>query len=349
MRSFFLVSSQSRWLRERAQRYRFVRRAVSRFMPGETAKEALAAACTLRSSSIGTVFTYLGENITDASEAERVTTDYLGVLGHIQNQGLGTELSVKLTQLGLDLDKELCYANRVKIIQHAGEKSVVWIDMEASNYVDVTLELYCRARQAYPNVGVCLQAYLYRTAADLASLIPLGPAIRLVKGAYKEPPDRAFPKKKGENITDASEAERVTTDYLGVLGHIQNQGLGTELSVKLTQLGLDLDKELCYANLVKIIQHAGEKSVVWIDMEASNYVDVTLEVYCRARQAYPNVGVCLQAYLYRTAADLASLIPLGPAGSKTPDRKSTRLNSSHGYISYAVFCLKKKKNNISNS
>ena len=196
MRSFFLVSSQSRWLRERAQRYRFVRRAVSRFMPGETAKEALAAACTLRSSSIGTVFTYLGENITDASEAERVTTDYLGVLEHIQNQGLGTELSVKLTQLGLDLDKELCYANLVKIIQHAGEKSVVWIDMEASNYVDVTLEVYCRARQAYPNVGVCLQAYLYRTAADLASLIPLGPAIRLVKGAYKEPPDRAFPKKK---------------------------------------------------------------------------------------------------------------------------------------------------------
>jgi proline dehydrogenase len=109
---------------------------------------------------------------------------------------LGSEVSVKLTQLGLDLDKELCYSNLRKIIERAGRGSVVWIDMEASNYVDVTLELYRRARLAYPNVGVCLQAYLYRTKSDLAALMPLGPAIRLVKGAYNEPPDRAFPRKR---------------------------------------------------------------------------------------------------------------------------------------------------------
>lgn len=196
MRSFLLVCSQSRWLRERAVHYKFVRRAVTRFMPGETVDAALEAAGELKKNSLGTVFTYLGENISDPREAERVTVHYLGVLDRVRELGLETELSVKLTQLGLDLSPELGYANLKRIIEHAGEQSVVWLDMEASNYVDVTLDVYRRARAAYPNVGVCLQAYLYRTADDLASLIPLGPSIRLVKGAYKEPPDKAYPHKK---------------------------------------------------------------------------------------------------------------------------------------------------------
>jgi proline dehydrogenase len=196
MRSFFLACSQSKWLREHATRYGFVRRAVSRFMPGESVSDALVAAVTLRDQSIGTVFTLLGENISDTTEADRVTDHYLEVLRRISEMGLRTEVSVKLTQLGLDLSPDLCYANVKKIIEAAGAQSVVWIDMEASNYVDATLELYRRARQAFPNVGVCLQAYLYRTADDIASLIPLGPAIRLVKGAYKELPKVAFPQKR---------------------------------------------------------------------------------------------------------------------------------------------------------
>lgn len=196
MRSFFLACSQSKSLRERATRYGFVRRAVSRFMPGESVSDALAAAVTLRDQSIGTVFTLLGENISDSAEAGRVTDHYVDVLRRIREMGLGTEVSVKLTQLGLDLGPDLCYANVKKIIEAAGSESVVWLDMEASNYVDATLELYRRARHDFPNVGVCLQAYLYRTADDVAGLIPLGPAIRLVKGAYKEPPKIAFPHKK---------------------------------------------------------------------------------------------------------------------------------------------------------
>lgn len=195
MRSLLLAGSKSVWLRERATRYRFVRRAVSRFMPGETADDALACANKLEDQSIGAVFTYLGENVTDPAEARRVTEHYLNVLGRIRALGLGAELSVKLTQLGLDLDADLCHENLVRIIQSAGSGSVVWIDMEASNYTDVTLELFRRARSEYSNVGVCLQAYLYRTEKDLASLIPLGAAVRLVKGAYKEPPDKAFPRK----------------------------------------------------------------------------------------------------------------------------------------------------------
>ncbi len=118
------------------------------------------------------------------------------MLDRIRSQGLRTEVSVKLTQLGLDLNPELCYKNLARIIEHAGTRSVVWIDMEASNYVDATLTLYRRAKLVYPNVGVCLQAYLFRTTQDLASLVPLGAAIRLVKGAYNEPPEVAFPRKK---------------------------------------------------------------------------------------------------------------------------------------------------------
>jgi proline dehydrogenase len=165
-------------------------------MPGETLDDALLAAQTLRDSSIGSVFTLLGENIAEPQEATRVTEHYLSALRRIREQGLGTELSVKLTQLGLDLDKERCFGNLTRIIENAGEKSVVWIDMEASNYADVTLDIFRRALQRHRNLGICLQAYLRRTEQDLASLISLGPAIRLVKGAYLEPPDRAFPKKK---------------------------------------------------------------------------------------------------------------------------------------------------------
>jgi proline dehydrogenase len=195
-RDFFLVCSQSRWLRERATRYRFVRHAVSRFMPGETAAAALSAATVLKGHAIGTVFTHLGENISDPAEADSVTAHYIQVLDSIRELKLGTEVSVKLTQLGLDLSSELCYANLEKIVNHAGAGSLVWIDMEANNYVDATLDLACRARRVHPNVGVCVQAYLYRTAKDLAGLIPIGMAIRLVKGAYKEPADVAFPHKR---------------------------------------------------------------------------------------------------------------------------------------------------------
>lgn len=195
MRSLLLAGSQSVWLREHATRYRFVRRAVSRFMPGETADDALAAASNLKGQNLGTVFTYLGENVRDPAEARRVTEHYLDVLDRIRSLGLDTEISVKLTQLGLDLDSELCYANLVKLVEHAGAGSVVWIDMESSNYTDITLNLFRRARSTYSNVGVCLQAYLYRTQEDLANLIPLCPAVRLVKGAYKEPHEKAFPHK----------------------------------------------------------------------------------------------------------------------------------------------------------
>ncbi|HXH51600.1 MAG TPA: proline dehydrogenase family protein [Terriglobia bacterium] len=196
MRGALLWASRNNWLRERAARYRFVRRSVSRFMPGEQIADVLAAARTLEGQGLDTVLTHLGENVSTAEEAASVTSHYLDALVQARAAGLGSEFSVKLTHLGLDLSHELCQANVEKLIQAAGPASIVWIDMESSPYVDATLDLYRNLRRAYANVGVCLQAYLYRTADDLASLLPMGPAIRLVKGAYLESAKVAFPRKK---------------------------------------------------------------------------------------------------------------------------------------------------------
>ncbi len=195
MRSMLLAASQNSWLREHAVNYPFVRRSVSRFMPGETVDAALIAAKTLARMNIDTIFTHLGENVADGDEANRVAGHYVQVIKQIHEQRLSTEVSVKLTQLGLDLSPELCARNLESIVRAEDPKSTVWVDMEASSYVDSTLGLYKQALKTYPNVGICLQAYLYRTKKDLDDLLPLRPSIRLVKGAYKEPADIAFPEK----------------------------------------------------------------------------------------------------------------------------------------------------------
>ena len=163
MRRSILLASQSRWLRERAPRYAFMRRTVTRFMPGENVDDALAAALTLAADGMGSVLTHLGENITDRGEAEEVTKHYLDVLARIGAAGLPTEVSVKLTQLGLDLDQEFCYTNLAALIAQTPADRTLWVDIEQSPYVDATLAIYWRARKAYANIGVCVQAYLYRT------------------------------------------------------------------------------------------------------------------------------------------------------------------------------------------
>jgi proline dehydrogenase len=190
-----LVSaSESSWLREHAPRHRFIRSAAARFLPGEDAEAAIVAARRLASAAISALLTHLGENVRDREESEGVTRQYFDVLDRIRAEGLSAEISVKLTQLGLDVDRELCYANLAKLIQRA-EPRTVWIDMEQSAYVDATLELYERAQKAYRRTGVCVQAYLYRTEKDVASLVAMGAAVRLVKGAYSEAREIAYAKK----------------------------------------------------------------------------------------------------------------------------------------------------------
>jgi proline dehydrogenase len=196
MRSLLLAASQNRWLREHATHYSFVRGTVSRFMPGESLDDALGAAETLRNKKIGTVFTHLGENIKDRDEAQEVSDHYIVVLERIKEKDLHAEISVKLTQLGLDLSPDLCFEHLNAIVERAHRDSIVWVDMEASNYVDATLDVYRRALAAHPNVGICLQAYLHRTKEDLTKLLSLGPSVRLVKGAYNEPPEIALARKQ---------------------------------------------------------------------------------------------------------------------------------------------------------
>src|ERR1700719_1173536 len=195
LRRSLLKASQSPWLRERAPRYGFMRRTVTRFMPGEDAADALAASRRLAENGIATVLTHLGENVADRAEAEAVTLHYLDLIERIRSAALPAEVSVKLTQLGLDLDREFCYANLAKLIENTPAEKTLCIDMQQSPYVDATLELYRRARKSHRNVGVCLQAYLYRTEKDLDALMPLGASLRLVKGPNTEPAEIAFPKK----------------------------------------------------------------------------------------------------------------------------------------------------------
>jgi proline dehydrogenase len=165
-------------------------------MPGERLEDAMAAAAAQQQQGVRTIFTKLGENLTRREEAEEVTQHYLDVLDRVQEQGLQAQVSVKPTQLGLDLDKELCFRNLQRLVERAAARgNFIWIDMESSPYVDPTLDLFCRTRERSRFIGLALQAYLYRTEKDVERLLPLGSAIRLVKGAYLEPPAIAYPEK----------------------------------------------------------------------------------------------------------------------------------------------------------
>lgn len=196
MRRGILAVSQNQWMRAHAPRFGFMRRAAARFLPGEDVQDAIVAARALAANGIQSVLSHLGENIADRSEAAEVMRHFQDLYDRILAAGIPAEITVKLTQLGLDLNPDLCYENLAKLIQNTPAEKILWIDMEQSPYVDVSLELYRRARKAYSNIGICLQAYLYRTEKDLDTLIPEGAAIRLVKGAYNEPAEIAFPRKK---------------------------------------------------------------------------------------------------------------------------------------------------------
>ena len=196
MRTALLHASRSAWLARQVRSRRFAQRAVARFMPGEDADAALRASEELRSSGITTVLTQLGEDIEERGEAEAVTEHYLGVLDAIARRSLRSHVSVKLTQLGLDITADICRAQVETIVTRAEElENIVWIDMEGSDHVDATIEIFRAVQEKHQNVGLCLQAYLHRTPDDLSQLLSVGARIRLVKGAYREPPSVAMPRK----------------------------------------------------------------------------------------------------------------------------------------------------------
>lgn len=195
-RSVLLWISENQTLRQTLPALPAIRRAVRKFMPGETLEDALAACTQLQSRTLPTILTRLGENITEWDEAQEVASHYLHVLDEVSARGLDTSISVKLTQLGFDIDRVRCTDLVRTLAERAARlNNLVWIDMEQSRYVDATLELYETVRREFRNVGVCLQSYLYRTDRDLEHLLAIDARIRLVKGAYKEPSTIAYKRK----------------------------------------------------------------------------------------------------------------------------------------------------------
>jgi proline dehydrogenase len=193
MRHLLLWMARNRLLKRWLPRIWFVRRAVRRFMPGETVEEALDAAEFFRPRGIGILFTQLGENLGELSQAELVAEHYHGLLDKIAARGLDAEISVKPTQLGLDLDRDAAARLLSGLADHAAQRNgLLWLDMEGSAYTDATLDLYRTLKGQHANIGICLQAYLRRTPADVHALLPLKPSIRMVKGAYDEHPSIAF-------------------------------------------------------------------------------------------------------------------------------------------------------------
>jgi proline dehydrogenase len=188
-----------------------MRLGAARFVAGESFDEAIPVLRGLNRKGLRTNTTLLGEGVKDEATTREVVTEYKEDLDRIAADGLITNIALKLTHLGLDLDRELAYRNVAEIVAHAaGHGNFIRIDMEESGRVDDTLDLYRRLRaDGHDNVGTVLQSYLYRTPADLDTLRPLKPNLRLVKGAYLEPASIAYPQKKDVDRAYVELAERM--------------------------------------------------------------------------------------------------------------------------------------------
>jgi proline dehydrogenase len=196
LRSLILAAADSPRLQRFVQRYGF-RLGAARFVAGESLDAAVPILRRLNDDGLLTNTTLLGEGVRDEAETRAVVAAYRELLDRIRAEELRTNVSLKLTHLGLSIDEELARRNLAELVAHAaGVGNFVRIDMEESAHVEATLRIYRSLRDdGHDNVGAVLQAYLFRSEADLAALLPLAPNLRLVKGAYLEPPEIAYPKK----------------------------------------------------------------------------------------------------------------------------------------------------------
>jgi proline dehydrogenase len=209
-RSILLAAARSRRLNDFALRSSFVKRATRKFMPGENPEDARDAGARIAATGRGLIFTQLGEAITRAEDAVTVRDHYLWFFDQIRARTLPAQVSVKPTQLGLDLSQSQCERHLVDLAAKAEQTgSALWLDMEDTTYVDRTIDLYVALKKRFPSTGIALQAYLYRTPADIERLLPLVPVIRLVKGAYDEPSSVAFPKKGDTDLAYEELAARM--------------------------------------------------------------------------------------------------------------------------------------------
>jgi proline dehydrogenase len=198
LRALLIYLSKAAWARRIVTRWSFAWLVASRFVAGEKLEDAVLAIRALNAAGINATLDHLGEHTTNEEEARRAAADILKAIDAIEVSGIRANVSIKLTQTGLALGEALCAENLRMILSYAREKNnFVRIDMEDSPWVDQTLALYQQmCAQGFSNTGVVIQSYLYRSADDVKQIIGHAGRIRLCKGAYKEPPDVAFPAKK---------------------------------------------------------------------------------------------------------------------------------------------------------
>ncbi len=198
LRSFLIYLSKAAWAQRLVTGWGFAWRTASRFVAGTQLSDAIRVVRELNAKCINVTLDHLGEHTSRPEEAQQATDDILNSLDELKNMDLRANISIKLTQIGLGLDENLCAQNLERILARAKLcKTFVRIDMEDTPYTDRTINLFYQMREkGYKNTGMVIQSYLYRSEADTRRLLEDKVAIRLVKGAYKEPPEKAFPKKQ---------------------------------------------------------------------------------------------------------------------------------------------------------
>jgi proline dehydrogenase len=202
IKTLLLYMSEQPRLQRAATRMELSRRLAHRFVPGETVAEAVEAVRVLNSKGFTATLDYLGEMVTKREDAAHAMEEYLQALQKIHHHRLNSNVSLKLTQFGLGIDEDFCRSNVEQIVIEAKRfGNFVRIDMEGSPYTDATLRIFTNLRKRYENVGIVIQAYLYRSEKDIREMLELRARIRLCKGAYNEPPEIAFKEKSG---TDAN-------------------------------------------------------------------------------------------------------------------------------------------------
>jgi proline dehydrogenase len=196
LRTTILYLSRARWARRAVTRLPVARDVAARFVAGETAADAIRTVRSLNARGINATLDHLGESVTNEADATRAADDYVYVLGQIHDCDVRSNVSIKLTQMGLDLSVDFCIDNVRRIVDTAQRLgNFVRIDMEGTPHTDRTIDVFNALRRNFDNVGLVLQAYLYRTEADMLALLQNNVRLRLCKGAYQEPPDKALARK----------------------------------------------------------------------------------------------------------------------------------------------------------
>ena len=202
MRLLLLFLARQESFKNFMMRFRFFQDTAWRFVAGETLQDATRAARVVNGAGMRASLDLLGENVLARDDASKAVRQVLEMLDTIQTEQVDCNVSIKLSQLGLDLDKEFCHQNLREIVQHAARsKNFIRVDMEQSKYTQPTLDLVRRVHREYENVGAVIQSYLHRSEQDVRELLEEGLRIRLCKGAYLEPPSVAYEKKRD---TDAN-------------------------------------------------------------------------------------------------------------------------------------------------